>query len=72
MKRVKRECMACGRMVSVKSVIQNKGGGKQRVRHLCPHGVVCITGAGPTYGAGYCRAPFFGPKSCQECARRIR
>jgi len=71
MSKVKRACMVCGRMISVKYAIQNNGGGKQRVRHLCPHGVVCITGVGPTYGTSSTGAPpIAGPNSCKECGRR--
>ena len=69
--RDKRACLACGRKVAVKSVLQNKGGGKGRVRHLCPHGVLCVTGVGPHYGEGHNRPPPVGPNACKECARRL-
>ena len=71
-KRVKRACMVCGRIVFVKYAIQNNGGGKARARHLCPHGVVCITGVPPMYGEGHNDSPMAGPNHCKECKKRLR
>jgi hypothetical protein len=67
--RVKRACMVCGKEVAVKYAIQNNGGGKMRVRHRCPHGVVCITGVFP-YGHGYNSSPIAGPNACKECNQK--
>jgi ribosomal protein S14 len=70
-KRVKRACMACGREVAVLSLSQNGGGGKGRVKHKCPHGVDCITGAAPHHGTGYNAAPTSGKNACVPCSRRM-
>ena len=67
--RVKRTCMACGRRVAVLRATQNGGGGKARVRHLCPHGVVCITGVAPHFGTGFNNAPTVGQHKCLECSK---
>jgi len=42
--RVKRQCSACGRVVAVRTALQNHGGGKHMIRHKCPHGRLCIAG----------------------------
>lgn len=70
--RAKRACMACRRVVSVLQATQNNGGGKARVRHLCPHGVVCITGAKPMYGSGFNAAPSWGKHACLKCQKVTR
>lgn len=40
----KRPCL-CGRVVSVRREQQRHGGGKDRVKHNCPHGNPCVTGS---------------------------
>lgn len=70
--KAKRACMACGRVVAVLSPLQNAGGGKARVKHKCPHGVDCVTGAAPHHGTGYNAAPTMGKNACLECNRLAR
>jgi hypothetical protein len=64
--RAKRECFACGRIISVQFAIQNQAGGKARVKHKCPHGAWCISGS-PLGRAGCNLAPIYGPHACAQC-----
>ncbi len=56
----KRECI-CGRVVAVQFENQRHGGGKARVRHLCPHGNRCI------FGTPFGRQGHNVNRLCRDC-----
>lgn len=58
------ECLACGRVVSVRFANQEHGGGKARAPHKCPHGRPCIAGS-PFGGQGINGALSAGPYGCR-------
>lgn len=72
MARPKAQCLACGRVVAVRFATQTAAGGagKARVRHKCPHGVWCVTGARLAGRQGINRASAAGPHACRRCANR--
>jgi hypothetical protein len=62
-----RACSACARVVAVRRLQQNHGGGKHMARHKCPHGRWCIAGdrfSNNGWNAGDLRHRL----RCPECA----
>lgn len=57
-RRPKAPCVVCGRVVAVRYWLQAtprlraEAAGKARVRHNCPHGVVCVNGSTNPTGEG--------------------